>query len=165
MRNVKRSVAMAETTMDAITLLTEDHKGVKKLFREFEGKGDRATKAKVDLYQKIKMELEIHTEIEEQFFYPASKEAVSDMVAEAMEEHKQVDTLLQELQGMNSEDERFDAKMTVLIENVEHHADEEEKEMFPAVKKALGAETLRDLGGRMMAHKQQRMREMGQRAA
>jgi len=156
---------MPEMTTDAVTLLTEDHKGVKKLFREFEAKGDRATKAKVDLYQTIKMELEIHTEIEEQYFYPACKEAVSDMVAEAMEEHKQVDTLLKELQGMNPEDERFDAKMTVLIENVEHHAEEEEKEMFPEAKKALGMDTLRDLGGRMMEHKQRRMREMGKQAA
>jgi hemerythrin superfamily protein len=155
---------MPETMTDAITLLTDDHKGVKKLFREFEGKGDRATKAKVDLYQKIKLELDIHTEIEEQFFYPASKEAVADMVAEAMEEHKLVDTLLAELQGMDPMDERFDAKMTVLIENVEHHADEEEKEMFPEVKKALGMDTLRDLGGRMMEHKQKRMREAQQAA-
>jgi len=156
---------MPEMTTDAITLLTEDHKGVKKLFREFEGKSDRATKAKVDLYQTIKMELEVHTEIEEQFFYPASKGAVPDMIAESLEEHKQVDTLLKELQGMDPMDERFDAKMTVLIENVEHHAEEEEKEMFPEVKKALGMDTLRDLGSRMMEHKQRRMRELGQKAA
>ena len=156
---------MPEQQMDAITLLIEDHKAVKKLFREFEGKSDQASKGKLDLYEKIRMELEIHTEIEEQYFYPASKDAAPDMIAEALEEHKQVDTLLKELQGMDPSDERFDAKMTVLIENVEHHADEEEKELFPRVKKAWDMETLRALGGHMMEHKQRRLREMGQRAA
>jgi len=156
---------MPEERTDAITLLTEDHKAVKKLFREFEGKSDQASKGKLELYEKIRMELEIHTEIEEQYFYPASKEAASDMIAEALEEHKQVDTLLKELQGMDPSDERFDAKMTVLIENVEHHADEEEKELFPKVKKAWDMETLRALGAHMMEHKQRRLREMGQRAA
>jgi hemerythrin superfamily protein len=156
---------MAEKQMDAIELLEKDHKAVKKLFREFEGKTDRAHKGKLDLYATIRQELEIHTQIEEQIFYPAVKEIASDMVAEAMEEHNQVDRLLEELHGMDPGDERFDAKMTVLIENVEHHADEEEKEMFPKVRKPMGAERLRQMGMQMMEMKEQLMRQKGMRAA
>ena len=156
---------MADKQMDAIALLEQDHQAVKKLFREFEGKTDRAVKAKLELYQTIRQELEIHTQIEEQIYYPAVKEAVPDMVAEAFEEHKQVDRLLQELQGMDPSDERFDAKMTVMMENVEHHAGEEEKEMFPSSRKPLGPDRLQELGMRMMEMKQQLMRQKGMKAA
>src|SRR5687768_16228934 len=104
---------MADRQMDAIELLEQDHKAVKQLFREFERKTDRAHKGKLELYQQIKQELEIHTQIEEQIFYPAVKEIVPDMVADAMEEHNQVDRLLAELEGMDPSDERFDSKMTV----------------------------------------------------
>lgn len=150
-----------QTKMDAITLLTEDHKTVKGLFREFEGLSDRAMKQRSELYAQISRELEIHTQIEERFFYPVAREVTEDMVPEAMEEHHVVDQLIMELRGMDPSDERFDAKMTVLIENVEHHAGEEEKEMFPAVKKQLDRARLVELGTQMAAGKQALMKELG----
>ena len=156
---------MAEKSMDAITLLKEDHAKVKQLFRDFEASGARAFSTRKRIGDAIRQELEVHTRIEEDIFYPGVQSSAPEMIAEAIEEHHVVDRILEELEQIEPADEKFTAKMTVLIENVEHHADEEEKEMFPAVKKALGMETLRDLSGRMMAHKQQRMREMGQRAA
>src|SRR5215212_6588528 len=118
---------MAEHAMDAITLLTEDHK-------------------KVKLAEEIRNELVVHTTIEEEIFYPGIQNEVEEMVAEAIEEHNIVDRLLLEIRDISPENEQFDAKMTVLIENVEHHAEEEEKEMFPAVKKAMDMAILRTLG-------------------
>jgi hemerythrin superfamily protein len=151
---------MADTKMDAIALLKEDHKNVKQLFRDYEGLGDRAMQRRQGLYKKISTELEIHTMIEEEIFYPAAREVTDEMVAEAMEEHQIVKRLLQELEGMDPSDERFDAKMTVVIENVEHHADEEEQEMFPEVKKKIDTAQLSQLGAKMMERKQQLMRQL-----
>lgn len=145
---------MADASKDPITLLSNDHREVKALFREFEGKGDRAQKAKVTLYQEIRQALETHTAIEEEIFYPGVRTAVDDMVAEGLEEHQQVKTLLKDLAGLDPSDERFDAKMTVLIENVEHHAEEEEKEMFPQVRQALKPAQLEALGTQMAQRKQ-----------
>ena len=145
---------MAETKRDAITLLTQDHTKVKKLFRQFEGLGDRAMKPRQELYATIRRELEIHTTLEEQLFYPAAREVTEDLVPEALEEHRVVKQLLMELADLDPSDERFDAKMTVLIEQVEHHAEEEEKELFPKAKKELPAERLRALGTQMAEQKQ-----------
>jgi hypothetical protein len=133
---------------------------VKQLFRDYEGLGDRAMQRRQGLYKKISTELEIHTMIEEEIFYPAAREAADEMVAEAIEEHRVVKRLLQELEGMDPSDERFDAKMTVVIENVEHHAEEEEQEMFPEIKKKMQAAQLSELGARMMERKQQLMRQL-----
>src|SRR5687767_14774328 len=85
---------MAERNMDAITLLEEDHKKVKQLFREYEGLGDRAMKRRHDLYMKIRHELEVHTKLEETIFYPAVRSVDEEDVAEAVEEHRVVDRLL-----------------------------------------------------------------------
>jgi len=136
-------------TQDPIAKLTADHREVKRLFREFEGKGDRAVKAKATLYEEIAEALTTHTALEEEVFYPGVRSVAEEMVAESLEEHQQVKTLLADLAGLEPSDERFDAKMTVLIENVEHHAEEEEKEMFPRVKRALSATQLRSLGTQM----------------
>ena len=151
---------MADSKMDAISLLKDDHKNVKQLFRDYEGLGDRAMQRRQGLYKKISTELEIHTMIEEEIFYPAAREADDEMVAEAIEEHNVVKRLLQELEGMDPSDERFDAKMTVVIENVEHHAEEEEQEMFPEVKKKIDTAQLSQLGAKMMDRKQQLMRQL-----
>jgi len=151
---------MADSKMDAISLLKDDHKNVKQLFRDYEGLGDRAMQRRQGLYKKISTELEIHTMIEEEIFYPAAREADDEMVAEAIEEHNVVKRLLQELEGMDPSDERFDAKMTVVIENVEHHAEEEEQEMFPEVKKKIDTAQLSQLGAKMMERKQQLMRQL-----
>lgn len=150
-----------EKNMDAIALLTSDHQNVKQLFREFEGLSDRSMKRRSDLYVQIRRELEIHTHVEERFFYPVARDVIPDLVPEAVEEHHVVAQLLHELEGIDPADERFDAKMTVLIENVEHHAEEEEEEMFPAVKKELDRARLLELGTQMAAGKQAMLKELG----
>src|SRR3954452_8774857 len=135
--------------MDAITLLREDHRTVEKLFKEFEKAGPRAGKTKAKLVKQITRELAIHAVIEEQVFYPAVRESVEDaddLVLEALEEHHIVKWVLSELENMTPEDERFDAKVTVLIENVRHHVKEEQDDLFPEVRQALGRKRLVELG-------------------
>jgi len=143
--------------VDGIVLLKEDHKAVKRLFREFEKMHKDATpEAKRTLVDKIIKELTAHAYIEETIFYPAARAEVpdnDDHVLESVEEHHVVAWLLSELRKLNPADETFDAKVTVLIENVEHHADEEEQEWFPKVRKALGRKRLGELGEEMTAAK------------
>jgi hemerythrin superfamily protein len=143
--------------MDAITLLRDDHAKVRKLFREFEGASDESPATKRRIVDQIVEELTVHAFIEEQLFYPAVQrlenggkgEAPEDLVKEAQEEHAQVKRLLAELETMSAEDERFDAKVTVVIDDVSHHAEEEENEMFPKVRDLMGRNDLQDLGQRM----------------
>jgi hemerythrin superfamily protein len=149
---------MAQRAEDAISLLEADHKKVKALFRDFEAAGERASVHKQQLFATIQQELVIHTTVEEEIFYPGVKAEAEDMIAEALEEHHVVDTLLTEIGQLNPSDEAFTAKMTVMIENVEHHAEEEEKELFPKVKKALGMEKMRELGQQMARRKQELQR-------
>jgi hemerythrin superfamily protein len=143
--------------MDGIVLLKEDHKAVKRLFREFERTHEKVTPAaKQALVDKIIRELTTHAYIEETIFYPAARAAVpetTDHVLESVEEHHVVAWLLSELTKLDPSDERYDAKVAVLIENVEHHADEEESEWFPDVRKALGRKRLVELGEEMAAAK------------
>ncbi|HVE46720.1 MAG TPA: hemerythrin domain-containing protein [Acidimicrobiales bacterium] len=138
--------------MDAITLLRNDHKTVKGLFTKFEKAGANAKKTKRELVDKMIEELAVHSAIEEQVFYPAVRESVPDAeetVLEGLEEHHIVKWTLSELDGMDPEAERFDAKVTVLIESVRHHIEEEEAEMFPQVRAALGRKRLAELGEQM----------------
>ncbi len=135
--------------MDAITLLKDDHRTVEELFKKFEKAGDRAQKTKARLVEKMIHELAVHAVIEEMAFYPFVKgvnEELTDDVLESLEEHHIVKWVLSELEGMSPDDERFDAKVTVLIENVRHHVKEEERELFPAVRKALSRSELQELG-------------------
>jgi hemerythrin superfamily protein len=138
--------------MDAITLLREDHRTVEKLFKQFEKAGERATKTKWETVKKISKELSVHAAIEEQIFYPAIRNEVEDAtdeVLEALEEHHIVKWLLSELDGMTPKDERYDAKVTVLIELVRHHVDEEEHDLFPEVRESLGRKRLAEIGAAM----------------
>jgi hemerythrin superfamily protein len=142
--------------MDAIVLLKDDHKTVEKLFRGFEQAGDRAMKTKRRLVDQMIRELTVHAYIEEQLFYPAARAAApdtTDHVLESIEEHHVVVWLLSELVGMDPADERFTAKVTVLIENVRHHVEEEEQDWFPQVRKAMGRKVLQQLGEDMAAAK------------
>jgi hemerythrin superfamily protein len=135
--------------MDAIALLKQDHRTVEDLFKRFEKAGDRAYKTKRRLVDEIITELSIHAAVEEQVFYPATREArreTEDMVLESLEEHHLVKLALLELEQMDPEDERFKAKVTVLIENVRHHVEEEEGELFPKVRKAMKPAQLEALG-------------------
>ena len=143
--------------MDAITLLKDDHRSVEKLFKRFEDAGDRAFVEKRKVVDRIIEELSVHAAIEEQLFYPVTRAtvpAVEDNALESLEEHHIVKWVLSELEGMDAEDERFDAKVTVLIENVRHHVDEEESEYFPEVRSALGRKALGELGDAMATAKE-----------
>ena len=117
----------------ATALLREDHREVKQLFAAYDKEESDSKQA--ELFEEVKRELTIHAQIEEEIFYPAllgvDDEECQELLKEAFEEHKIVKTLLEELSGMESSAEQFDAKVKVLGENVEHHAEEEEKEMFP----------------------------------
>lgn len=140
--------------MDAITLLKDDHKTVEKLFKRFEKAGDGAYKEKRTVAEKIREELSRHAAVEEQLFYPvvrATVDDVEDVTLESLEEHHIVKWVLSELDDMDPKDERFTAKMTVLIENVRHHVEEEEDELFPKVRDQLGRKDLRELGDAMEA--------------
>jgi hemerythrin superfamily protein len=135
--------------MDAITMLREDHRTVKQLFQKIDRLGDRANAQLEKLARQVVTELSIHSAIEEQLFYPTVRQYVpdtNDTVLESLEEHHVVKWVLSEIDGMQPSDERFRAKLTVLKESVLHHAEEEEQELFPKVRAALGRAALRDLG-------------------
>jgi len=137
---------------DAIVLLRNDHRDVEKLFKSFEKLGDGALKTKRKVVDQIIEALSIHAAIEEQHFYPSIRAQAPDLadeVLEGLEEHHIVKWTLSELAGMAPDAERFDAKVTVLIESVRHHVEEEEGEMFPKVREALGRQELRALGDAM----------------
>lgn len=143
---------------DAIALLTADHREVHEMFEQFEQLGDRARASKEKLKEKICKALIAHTTIEEEIFYPAVREQIEDgedMVDEAVVEHAAAKDLIQQLQEMDPEDELFDAKVKVLGEQIDHHVEEEEKEMFPKVKKS-GLDLLA-LGQEMAMRKQELM--------
>jgi hemerythrin-like domain-containing protein len=146
--------------MKATDLLKKQHKNVKALFKKVENtEGGRQRRQLMD---EIANELKIHTKIEEEIFYPAVRELgtskAEEMIDEAFEEHHVVDLVLAELPRVDPEDERFDAKMTVLSELVEHHVEEEEGELFPMAEKKLGKDRLQMLGEQMqsMAEGEQR---------
>ena len=133
--------------MDALELLKQDHQTVKELFEQAEGTEDRKEQRQV--FTQIKKELETHARIEETVFYPAMQkhEELKDMVLESIEEHKQVETLLREMDDLVNDSEKFEPKLKVLMENVEHHAEEEEEgKMFPKVRKLMDQEALEQLG-------------------
>lgn len=142
--------------MDAITLLKEDHRTVEGLFKRFEKAGDKAYTEKRAVVDRIREELSKHAAVEEQLFYPVVRATVpetEDIALESLEEHHIVKWVLSELDAMAPEDERFDAKVTVLIENVRHHVKEEEQEFFPMVRDELGRNALADLGDAMATAK------------
>ena len=144
--------------MEATTLLIRDHEAVKKLFAQYDAAGDEAYRTKQTLFDTIKSELLVHMDIEETIFYPTVKatpsEELKDEIREADEEHHVAKLLIAEISKMKPEDEQFDAKVTVLKENIEHHVREEEGEMFPNVKKRLGKERLEQLGEEMEDRKE-----------
>ncbi|MFK3979240.1 hemerythrin domain-containing protein [Micromonospora sp. NPDC050397] len=138
---------------DAIVILKQDHKEIRALFREFEQAGENATKKKGAIVERILEALTVHTYIENECMYPETRELLPDLeddVLESYEEHHVADMLCLELAAMKPEDERFDAKTTVLIENVTHHIEEEEEEWFPKVRDGLGRKKLQEIGERMI---------------
>jgi len=146
--------------MNALELLKEDHQKVKELFEQAEQAEDQ--KAKRKLFDEIQSELETHARIEETVFYPAMEkhEELKDMVLESIEEHKQIKTLLREIDNLKSDSEKFEPKLSVLMENVEHHAEEEEEgKMFPKIREILSEKDLDSLGEELEAAKSKRQRK------
>jgi hypothetical protein len=141
--------------MDALKLLEADHKKVKDLMEEIEATTERAVKTREELFTKLRHELEVHEAIEEEIFYPALKEhpKAKELVLEAYEEHNVVDMVMGEIDGVAYEDETWGAKFTVLKENLEHHIEEEESEMWEQARKVFDEDELVDLGDRMAARK------------
>ncbi|MET3961499.1 hemerythrin superfamily protein [Marmoricola sp. OAE513] len=153
---------------DAIVLLKDDHKELRKLFREFQAAGDNATATKGRLVTKMIELLTVHTYIENEVMYPRVRELLPDLeddVLESYEEHHVADVLVLELAGMKPTDERFTAKTTVLIENVTHHMDEEEQEWFPKVREGLGRKALQEMGADLLAAKKKAPRKPSQPSA
>jgi hemerythrin-like domain-containing protein len=137
---------------DAIVMLKEDHTQVKQLFRRFEQAGDEAREEKAGIVQQILTDLTVHTYLENEALYPRVRQLLPDLedvVLESYEEHHVADVLCFELAGMSPDDERYDAKTTVLIETVRHHIDEEEKDWFPKVREGLGRKVLQEIGEEM----------------
>jgi hemerythrin-like domain-containing protein len=156
----KKSSKSAKKGPDAIALLKEDHKKVKGLLGDLEKSSMRGGPRAQKLVVQIDKELTIHTTIEEEIFYPAFRDAVrtkddKKMYYEAKEEHHVVKLVLPEVKEGGMAVEEFAAKCKVLKELVEHHADEEEKEMFPEARKVLSRPELQELGDRMAARKKQ----------
>src|ERR1041385_8889589 len=141
--------------MDAFTLLKADHRKVAQLFERLEA---ASGKQKLSVFEQIKAELDLHTHIEEKIFYPALEkpEETHDLTLEAYEEHKMVKTLLAEVSKARTADDEWQAKAKVLRENVEHHVDEEENELFDKADDALSDEEIEALGERMEAEKARR---------
>ena len=133
----------------AITILTRDHRAVEALFKRFEKTTPRALKTRAALVARITRELSVHAAVEETAFYPWLRRAgttMSDEVLEGLEEHHVIKELLAELAGMDPSEERFEAKVTVLMEQTRHHVREEEADMFPRAKKALTEQELQERG-------------------
>ena len=122
---------------DACDFLDADHREVKAMFKEFEGLTDRSKIGKKKIADQICDALTLHTIIEEEIFYPAVREAIKDddLMDEALVEHASAKELIAEIAGMEPGEELYDAKVTVLSEQIDHHVSEEEGTMFPKVRK------------------------------
>jgi hemerythrin-like domain-containing protein len=138
-KTATRGTTTRRTKNNAIKLLTDDHNKVKKLFKEFEKlckKNDKDGKGEVAA--QICKELSVHSQVEEEIFYPAAREAINDdeLMNEAIVEHASAKDLISQIQSMNASDPMYDAVVTVLGEYVNHHIEEEQNEIFPRVEKS-----------------------------
>ena len=152
---------------DAIVILKDDHKDVRALFREFE-KSTTTKARKGTIVKKVIELLTVHTYIENEVMYPEVRRLLPELeddVLESYEEHHVADVLVMELAALKPGDERFEAKTTVLIENVRHHMDEEEQDWFPKVRDGLSRTQLRDLGTQLLAAKEKAPRSPAQPSA
>lgn len=154
----KRQNGSAE---DAITMLKSDHTQVKRLLKQLSKSQEDATEEREELLSRIESELKVHTQLEEEIFYPQFRDAATEsdthLYFEAVEEHSLVDIVLPTMKQTDTSSEEFAAKAKVLLDLVEHHIEEEEGQMFPKAKRAMGATTLQELGEQMAQRKQQLM--------
>ncbi len=145
--------------MDALQLLTADHNRVRGMATRFEAAHEEDDlEAATALATRILRELEVHTTIEEEIFYPSVRdltEEIHETVVEGLEEHHVVESLMEEIKQLDPADEHWAAKVMVMIENVEHHASEEESELFGDIRKELSGEELEALGERLEARKRE----------
>ena len=147
---------------DAIVLLKADHKELKAVFKQFQKAGEDETGKKGELVGRMIELLTVHTYLENELVYPEVRGQLPDLeddILESFEEHHVADLLCQELSTMGADEERFDAKTTVLIENVLHHIEEEEQEWFPKVRQGMNRKQLSELGERLL-----KMRETAPRS-
>jgi hemerythrin-like domain-containing protein len=154
---VTRRKVSAKT--DAISILEGDHQRVRQLLRRLENTTDRAAKQRKDLLAQIESEVKVHTTLEEEIFYPAFKEAVrsksdQEFYFEAIEEHHVVDLVMSEIKSTDAGSEQFGAKAKVLKDLIEHHAEEEETEMFPKARRVISQSELLELGKQIQSRKQ-----------
>lgn len=157
-KTTARKTSSAPAGKDAVALLKADHREVEKLFAQFEKA--RSDKVKKSVAEKICMELRVHTQIEEEIFYPVSREYLKDdaIVDEAVVEHASAKDLITEIEQMEPGEDLYDAKVKVLSELIEHHVEEEEKEYFPEAKKT--EMDMKAVGAQMAARKEELMSQM-----
>ena len=162
-RNNTPRVEQRDENVDAVALLTADHKEVTQLFKSYDAlvDADGSTEDKEVLAERICSMLTVHATVEEEIFYPAAREGVEeqDLLDEAEVEHASAKDLIAQIQDMQPEEDLFDAKVKVLGEYIAHHVKEEEEELFPKVKRSKL--DLKALGGDMSVRKQQLMAEVG----
>lgn len=146
--------------MNAFTVLKADHKKVAGILEKIDATTERGVKTREDLFKQLKTELDLHAHIEETILYPALEQAeeTRDITLEAYEEHRLVKQLLTELDTLGKDEEQWTAKFTVLKENIEHHVEEEEDEMFKKARKVLSEKEAEDLGERLEAAKSEPLR-------
>ncbi len=153
---------------DAIVILKDDHKRVRALFKKFQDSSPSAHTARAKTVDDIIQELTVHTYIENEVMYPQVRALVPELeqdVLESYEEHHVADLLVMELMALAPDAEHFQAKTTVLIENVTHHMDEEENDWFPKVRSALGRKQLTDIGEKLLETKKTAPRHPSQPSA
>jgi iron-sulfur cluster repair protein YtfE (RIC family) len=143
--------------MDGLKLLKDDHKDVKSLLAKLDETTERAIKTRAQMLQTLKRKLTVHETIEEEILYPALERyaATHEISLEGYEEHHVVDEIMAELEATPVEDETWGAKLTVMKENLEHHIEEEESDMFPKARRVMGANELSRLGDDLAARKEQ----------
>ena len=143
--------------MNAISLLEEDHRKMKKLLSELESTTERGVKTRRELFATVRDELTVHETIEEEIFYPALKDhpKTKEIALEGYEEHHVVDMVMAEIEGVSYDDEKWGAKFKVMKENIEHHIEEEENEMFKQARQVFDESELEALGEQMRARKEQ----------
>src|SRR5215213_1445227 len=151
-----------ERFMDAFELLKKDHEKVSGIFEKLAPTTERGVKTREELFTQLKQELDVHAKIEEGILYPVLKELkeTEEITLEAFEEHNVVKQLLAELEEMPKDDESWGAKLTVLKENVEHHVEEEEGELFDGAREVLSSEQIEELGTRMEEAKLQQKKAL-----
>jgi hemerythrin-like domain-containing protein len=155
---------------DAVGLLMRDHETVRQLFKKLDKANKNESSDRRELVQQIESELKAHTQIEEEIFYPAFREAArsdkdEDLYFEAIEEHHVVKLIMPEIDKTDTDAEQFTAKCTVLKEMIEHHVEEEESEMFPKARRFMGRDQLQQLGEQMQQRKDQLLGNASAQAA